>query len=142
MRRRQPNTDGHIHANGDSDSYSDAYGYTDGYTNTDANCDCYGDGYSDGHFNTYSNAYARGQTYADAQAAADDSSAGAALIGTLKGGNSRNQFASSPPEGGWDEQRLRAAIELLPFLKSEATARTLWQGVPATAEGNRTRSFR
>src|SRR5439155_23183881 len=54
--------------------------------------------HGDGHLNTDPNAYARGQTYADAQAAADASSAGAALIGTLNGGNSRSQFASSPPE--------------------------------------------
>ncbi len=88
--RSNTDSDGHVHANG----------YTDGDTYTDANGD------SDGHFNTYSNAYARGQTYADAQAAADASPAGA-LIGFLKGGNSRNQFASSPPE-----MDRRAAIEL------------------------------
>src|SRR5207253_9374311 len=90
--RSNTDSDGHVHANG----------YTDGDTYTDAN----GDGHF--HFNTHSNAYARGQTYADAQAAADASPAGAAaLIGTLKGGNSRNQFASSPPE-----MDRRAAIEL------------------------------
>jgi hypothetical protein len=123
--RSNTDSDGHVHANGD----------TDGHTYTDANGDSHSYGHGDGHFNTHSNAYASGQTFADAQAAADASPAGA-LIGTLKGGNSRNQFASSPPEVD-----RRAAIELA--IPEKATRRrTLWQGVPATAEGNRTGSFR
>ena len=102
MRHAYGNAYGHantdFNANGDADSYSDAYGYTDGDSHGHGDANANADSHSYGHFNTDSNAYACGQTYADAQAAADDSSAGAALIGTFKGGNSRNQFASSPPE--------------------------------------------
>ena len=72
-------------------AYTDSHGYGNGYVHT--NSYSYGNGHvhTDSHGNRDGNGYCnlhayayRGQTYADAQAAADASSAGAALIGTLK----------------------------------------------------------
>ena len=92
MRRRQPNADGHSHTDGNADSYS----YSHGNANTDANADSHSRSHGDGYFNTYCNAYARGQTYADAQAAAAASSPGGALIGTVKAGNSQAETREFP----------------------------------------------
>jgi hypothetical protein len=105
----------------DSNAYGDTYAntntnsYGDGDTHTDGNADSYSYGHSyvycngnshshsDGHADTNSascvaNPNYSAQNYADAQAAADESSAGRALSGTLKGGNSRETPRESPPE--------------------------------------------
>jgi len=68
---------GHVHTN--SYSHGNGHVYTDSHGNGHSYCHCYS--YSHGNLDAYA---CRGQTYADAQAAADASSAGAALIGTLK----------------------------------------------------------
>ena len=83
----QPHTDGH----GDSDTY------TDGHTNSHS----YGDGNSDSDpASSVANPNGHAPTYADAQAAADASSAGAsALTEPVKAGT-REKLASSPPQGG------------------------------------------
>jgi len=96
LRRRQPNADGHSHTHGDAntDANADSYSYSHGYAHTDCNPDSHSHSYGcgDGHCN----AYARGQTYADAQAAAAASSAGGALIGTVKAWNSRVETREFP----------------------------------------------
>jgi hypothetical protein len=92
---------GHRHANADantdSDTYSDgnADSYRDGDTNTDTNADSHSYGHGDSAAAAHPDDDA--QTYADAQAAADASSAGA-LIGTLKAGTRERNLASSLPE--------------------------------------------
>ena len=77
------NTHSDAHGHGDSHTYPDCNSDSDTHTNTDGNghsyCHCYS--YSHGNLDAYA---CRGQTYADAQAAADASSAGAALMGALK----------------------------------------------------------
>src|SRR5947207_14575245 len=118
VRRRQShadsNADGDTYTNANADSYrnsySDGHGHGHGYshsnshshshgdTHTDGNADSYSHGNSNGHSHGYAdsnsascvaNPNGHAQTDADAQAAADESSTGRALSGTLKGGNSR-----------------------------------------------------
>jgi hypothetical protein len=93
------NTDSHAygHSNGYANTDSYAYGHSNSYANTDSYA--YSHSYAHGAFNTYSNAYAGGQTYADAQAAAAASSAGRAIIGTVKAGTREQNLASSPACG-------------------------------------------
>jgi hypothetical protein len=85
----QPNADGNGDSNGDSYSYS--YCHANGY------CYCYSD--SDGYCHANSNGDGAAEAYTDAQAASDASASSvvAGLIRTLKGGNSREKLASSPP---------------------------------------------
>ena len=115
MRHANGNADGDSNGYANTDSYTncdsngyantDSYanGHSNGYANTDSytngHCNSYGDGHSYGHFNTYSNSYAGGQTYADTQAAAAASSAGRAIIGTVKAGTREQKLASSPACG-------------------------------------------
>ena len=137
--------DGHAYsytytdANADSHSDSHPYSYANtnanshgnGHANTDANCNSHGYGNTDG------NSHSAAEAYTDAEAAFDTAATSLALVENLKAGTRERKLASSPPEGG-STRSDRAGH----FLKSDATARTLWQGVPATAEGNRTGSFR
>jgi hypothetical protein len=82
----------HADPDGDSDcncyaiSVCNADGDANSYANTDANADSHGNGYGhcDGNFDA--NPHTPAQEYADAQAAADASSAGGALIGPVKAG--------------------------------------------------------
>src|SRR5438874_522140 len=109
----------------DADAYSDPYTDSNAYGDTyaDANADSYGHGYSnsysDGHGHGNSHSHSHGdshshshgdsdppscvanpnysaQNYADAQAAADESSTGRALSGTLKAGTRERHLAEFP----------------------------------------------
>jgi len=82
------------HGYGNGHVHTDSYSYGNGHVHTDSHG--YGDG--NGYCNLDAHAY-RGQTYADAQAAADASSAGAALIGTVKARTREKNLASSQPMG-------------------------------------------
>jgi hypothetical protein len=97
------NAYGYANADGNADSYSDKHSDRDGYPNTDGNADghshSYGHCYSHGDpaaCDSNRDAYARGQTDADAQAAAASSSAGLALIETIEAGT-REQNSRVPP---------------------------------------------
>jgi hypothetical protein len=100
-------------------TYSYADSHSNGDTHTDGNADShrYGNSYSYGNSNVYCNSHINAdshcysnsascvanpnysaQNYADAQAAADESSSGRALSGTLKAGTRERHLASSPPE--------------------------------------------
>ena len=82
----------HADCYGNSNSHSNGDTHTDG----DADSNSYGNSHSHSHGDADSNSAScvanpdgHAQTYADAQAAADGSSAGRPLSGTLKGGNLR-----------------------------------------------------
>ena len=156
MRRRQShaysNADGDTYTNANADSYRNSYsdGHGHGYshshsnshshshgdTHTDGNADSYSHGNSNGHSHGHAdsnsascvaNPNGHAQTDADAQAAADESSTGRALSGTLKAGTRERHLAEFP--------RLRwkaivaaarapcAATEFIDLIQGEKTAR-------------------
>ena len=94
------NADGDTYTNANADSYGHGY--------SNSNSDSHGHGYSNSHSHSHGDSHSHShshgdsnsascvanpdghaQTYADAQAAADESPAGRPLSGTLKGGNLR-----------------------------------------------------
>ena len=86
------NADSYGHGYSNSNSYSDGHGYSNSHSHSHSHGDSHSHSHSHGDSNSAScvaNPDGHAQTYADAQAAADESSAGRPLSGTLKGGNSR-----------------------------------------------------